>query len=591
MASNQFEEKEVVVFSQMDGMDTQADRHDLEITKAAWMENLQPISSNRLLVVPGVATPLTTISTETIVKKYYFNFGNTADYVIEFCASGAAYATTNPGGVTTQFAPPGTFSTTPDCTQLGTQRILIADSIAGYCTWDTVVFVKYGGVSPNITVTAGGSGYTNPTATISGGSGSGAAASVQSTGGVITGVTLTAAGTGYVAGDSLTISFGGGGMGATATVHVWPNLTNNPTTLAVFQGRVWLAYKNIITYTGTGSSYGGVGYDDFIAGDASGSFTINEADLVHSVTALRAYNNYLFIFGDNSVRQIGNISVSGSTTSFTVVVLSSDQGTVFRDSIVSYDRIVLFANYVGVFAVYGASVTKVSDEMDGIFKLIDFTQLPCSAVANINNIHCFLLLVKYQDPTGSRSIMLSYMNKKWFIISQGNNVTFITTGIVNSTTETFATSGHDVTPILSQATSAVNIKLSTSLTSQGKPFIGKRTIRYAISQSISSANNLTLTFESERTSDAEAYSASSGIQFVNNSGNAINFIGADGNPLIFFGTATFFYKTGNTRGISGNYIGATLTGTVTGYSFNNLMIEYGLTAAFTSTAVDFGVTT
>jgi hypothetical protein len=72
MASNQFEEKEVVVFSQMDGMDTQADRHDLEITKAAWMENLQPISSNRLLVVPGVSPPLTTISTETIFKKYYF---------------------------------------------------------------------------------------------------------------------------------------------------------------------------------------------------------------------------------------------------------------------------------------------------------------------------------------------------------------------------------------------------------------------------------------------------------------------------------------------------------------------------------------
>jgi len=73
-----------------------------------------------------------------------------------------------------KFAPAGTFSATgPDMTVLTAQRLLMADSVAGYCTYDGKAFVKSGGVSGNFQVTAGGSNYTSgATAAISGGSGS-----------------------------------------------------------------------------------------------------------------------------------------------------------------------------------------------------------------------------------------------------------------------------------------------------------------------------------------------------------------------------------------------------------------------------------
>lgn len=580
--SQQVEDKDIIVFSKFEGMNTQSDRHDLMEEKAAWMENLQPIGPNNLLVVPAPANALATLA-HVITREYYFNAANT-DYEINILSDGSAVAVINPGGTTVNIAPASTFSLSPDITQWNTERILIADPTAGYCTWDGTVFVKSGGLSPNIQVTAGGSGYTSPTVTVAGGAGAGATFTATQVGGVVTKITLTNAGTGYLPGDTVTLTVhdGGPGTGATATAHVWPTLVVPPTTLAVFQGRVWLAAGNIGTYTGTGADYNGVGYDDFLAADAAGSFTIQDPDLVHSITALRSLNNYLFIVGDASVKQIGNISVTGTTTSFTIVTLSSDQGTLFRDTVVSFNRLVLFANTVGVYAVFGTSVEKISDDMDGIFRLVDFTQLPTAAVNDINNIHCFLLLVKYNDPIqGARSLILAFMNKKWFVMSQGAALKLINTANVKGKTLTFGTSGTDVTQILSDATKDIAIRLSTSLTSHGKPFVSKNMIRYAVVQSANNQNTLSIMLESERAAETDNYSIeTSALQFINNSNQNITFIGAGGNPINFVASSVFQYQASNTHGVPGVYLGATLTGSVSNFRLNSIMIEYKDTAVF-----------
>lgn len=596
--SQKFQGKDIIVFNEFEGMSTQSERQDLPEKKAAWMENLQPIAANNLVCTPAAAAALADLAGqgETIAKMYYFNFGQTTDYIICFCISGAGYKVSNPGGTIVKFANAGTFSTTPDVTQWGTQRILIADSMSGYYTYDGTVAVGAGGISPNIEVTNGGSGYSSgATVAISGGSGSGATATATVVGGVVTAIVLTNPGSGYLAGDSITVTISAvsGGSGATATGHIWPILTVNATTLAVFSGRVWLAHDNVLTWTGTGASYGGVGYDDFIAGDASGSTTIQDPDLVHTITALRALNNYLFIFGDGSVKQIGNISVSGSSTNFTTVTLSSDQGTIFRDSIVSYNRLVLFANTVGVFAVFGSSVEKISDDMDGIFRNIDFTQLPCACVEDINNIHCYLLLVKYKDPAnGTRSIILSFMNKKWFVISQGDSLKYIVNGIIDSVYNTFGTSTSDITPLLKDANTSVKIKLSTSLTSHESPFLAKRTYRYAVAQNVGASSTMSLLIESERTSNQNInYNISNVLNFVNNTVGALQFVNGGGGNLNFITNAAgFHYQHGNTEGQGGIYLGMTLTGTVTQFTLSAMILEFGEGAPFGTEQVAIGAT-
>src|SRR5581483_7440040 len=141
---------------------------------------------------------------EIVTKKFYANYGG-VDYVVEFCQSGAAYQVNLSNGAQVKFALAGTF-TNPDMTQWQSSRILIADPTAGYSTWDGTVFVKPGGLSPNFTITAGGSGYSSgATVGFSGGSGSGAAGTVTVVGGVVTGIVLTNAGSGYHAGDTITV--------------------------------------------------------------------------------------------------------------------------------------------------------------------------------------------------------------------------------------------------------------------------------------------------------------------------------------------------------------------------------------------------
>jgi hypothetical protein len=397
----------------------------------------------------------------------------------------------------------------------------------------------------SITVTNGGGGYTSaPTVSFSGGgSGSGASAAAVIGGTSVTGFTLTSPGAGYLASDVLSVSFsGGGGTGAAGVAHVWPFVTAG-TTLAVFAGRVWLGSTRLLQWTGTG------GPDDFNAANASGSLQIGDADLQHSITALRNYNNYLFIMGDQSVKQIGSISVTGSATLFTILTLSSDQGTIYPLSCGSYNRVFMFANTNGVYAVLGSSVQKISDDMDGIFKLIDFSQQPQAVVIDINNIHNIAWLVRYKDPLAStRSILLTFTGKKWFVISQGNSlVTAIATStLASGIVTTYSSSGPDLTPMFGNATRPVTFKIQTALTHHGNAVQRKKITHagFAVTGP-SGGGSLTVSVDTDNGSQVYTPSIVSGFQFLGFS--------ADG---------------------SGEYIGLTITGTLAGFTFTNVASDY-----------------
>lgn len=448
----------------------------------------------------------------------------------------------------------------------GVSTVNIVTAGTGYTSAPTISFTISGGVvvhTPtatctvgngavlSITVTSGGGGYTSaPTVTLSGGSGSGATAAAVIGGSGVATLTLTSPGSGYLASDTLTVGFsGGGGTGATASAHVWPFVTAG-TTLAVFQGRVWLGGARLLQWTGTG------GFDDFSAADASGATTIGDADLTHAITALRNYNNYLFIMGDQSVKQIGNISLNaaGNETLFTILTLSSDQGTIYPRSCGSFNRVFMFANTNGIYAVFGSSVQKISDDLDGIFKLIDFTQPPQFAIADFNNIHNAIWLVRYKDPLASeRSILITFNGKKWFVTSQGNNLVAVTTAstLASGMNLTFSSSGSDITQILSNPSVPVAFTARTALSHHGNAVQRKKTIRggWAITGGASSSSTITV----ELDSDEATQSASQSI------------------------IATFLaYLFGNNPGnVSGRYLGATVSGTQpAGFTLTNIVIEF-----------------
>ena len=417
----------------------------------------------------------------------------------------------------------------------------------GYSQCQATCTVSNGSVL-YITVTSGGGSYTSaPSVSLSGGGGSGATAAAVIGGSGVTSVVLTNPGSGYLPSDTLTVGFsGGGGSSAAASAHIWPFTSVAGTTLAVFGGRVWLGGGRVLQYTGT------AGYDDFSLSNASGQLTISDADLVHGITALRNANNYLYILGDQSIKQIGNITVSGSSTLFTILTLSSDQGTIYPRSCGSFNRVFMFANTNGIYAVFGSSVQKISDDLDGIFKLIDFSQSPQAAIADFNNIHNITWLVRYKDPLAStRSILLTFNGKKWFVCSQGDSLKAITTAstLASGKNMTYASSGQDITQIFGSITTPVNFTLRTALSHHGNAVQRKRTQRAGWAITGGSVLNITVEVDSDEGSQSATQSVVAAFLarlFANNPAN-----------------------------VSGRYLGATVSGAApVGFTLTNVAIEY-----------------
>jgi len=573
--SSQVGNSKFILFQQFEKMNTKVARQNLSEKEVAWMENLQPIAANDFQTVPGAATALTTVGGKTVSRQFQANYNNN-DYDIFFATDGSATQINALTGAQVTIAGPGTFSAKPDMVLFASKRILIMDATGGYATWDGTLFVKSGGISPNINITNGGSGYGAPPAVSftggAGGNAGGATATAVLSGGSIVAVNVTNAGTGNAAGAAITVVFTGANTTpATATVVVWPQVTG--TTITVFAGRVWWANGRILNFTGTGASTGQT-FDDINPADAAGSTTITDADLVHSITGLRALNNFLYIFGDQSIKQIGSITVSSSITLFTILTLSSDVGTSFLMSIQSYNRIVLMANKQGVYGIFGATVQKISDDLDGILQNTDFSLEPSAALNDLSNIHCYLLLLKYIDPTlGTRSIIVVFQQNKWFVVSQGALLSICSVPLASTTqVETFGSSGGDVTQLLANKAVAVPILLITSLTPHGNLVTAKKAVTSGIAVTTQTAQNLTMSLDTENGSNAYIFVAASLITWVNNFGQVVQFLNAvPGNFNFVTGGFKFPYQ--DTEGY-GKFIGNTVQGSVLGLSINAIANEY-----------------
>jgi len=577
---SQIGNSQFVIFDAFEKMNTKVARQNLPANQSSWMENLQPIAANDLQAVPGAAASIATLAGKTVAREFPANIG-AVDYVIQFNTDGSCIAVNANTGAQTTVAAAATFSTTPDMTVFGSQRILIMDPTKGYATWDGTLFVGSGGISPKIVVTNGGSGYSAaPAVSFTGGAGgnAGGATATAVMGGsgsaqFVASVTLTNPGTGNAAGAAITVVFTGANTTpATATVVVWPQVKGN--TIDVFAGRVWWASANssgqfrVLNFTGT------AGFDDTNPANAAGSTTIADRDLVHGITAIRAMNNFLYIFGDQSIKQIGSITVSSSITLFTIITLASDIGTSFLMTIQSYNRLVLFANKQGVYGVFGATVQKISDDLDGIFQLTDFSQPPSSALNDLNNIHCYVMLLKYLDPVvGSRSILVIYQQNKWFVVSQGSLLAICSVALASTTqVETFGSSGSDVTQLLQNKAVSVPVKLITSLTPNGNIVTAKKLIRSGIAVTTQTAQFLTMTVDTENGSNSYQFSAASIVNWVNNLGQIVQF---QNNSLqnVNFITGGFRFPKTSTEGY-GKFIGNTVTGTVMNLAINAIVNEY-----------------
>ena len=429
----------------------------------------------------------------------------------------------------------------------------------------------------SLSVQNGGSGYTNAaniTISISGGGGSGATAKAITQGNAIVQVIMTNQGSGYTNSSNVTVTVsGGGGSGAKLTPIV--NSTQN-VSIATFSGRVWIAQGRTIFYSAAGS------YSDFTSVSA-GSVTLTDSTLHGNIQYLLSANNFLYIFGDDSINVFSDVIVqTNGTTVFTNTNVSASVGSKRPNAIFPYFRSVLFLNDYGVYALVGSTTSKISDQLDGIFPYIDFNSPIYAGQVLLNNILCAAFNFKYTGTAGntssSRYIQAVFFEKKWFLTSQGNNLASITSVPVGGKVTLFGTSGTNLYKLYSDTTSNISSYIQTALLPMQDPIRTKQALKFGVEATLTAGGQVNVTVDSE-TNSSPTYALQNTDGWTNNAGQVIPWINNSSVVISWIFTAGYYlYKSDAQQW--GKYLGLTMTSTSPNFIYNTFEFEHELRVRF-----------
>jgi hypothetical protein len=469
--------------------------------------------------------------------------------------------------------------------------VTLLEAGSGYTSSPTVTFNGGGGSGANavasvttfaqgtvsILVTNGGTGYTsNPNVTVSGGGGTNAAGQAIVSGNILTQVIMTNNGTGYTNSSNITVSISGGG-GSNATAKAIINTETN-SGIQSFSGRVWISSGRTVYYSAAGS------YSDFVTVSA-GTVVLTDATLHGNIIQLLSANNFLYIFGDDSINVFSDVRVTtAGTTLFTNTNVSASVGTKLAYAIFPYFRSVLFMNEYGVYALVGSTTSKISDSLDGIFTNVDFvTGSTTGGQVLLNNILCAAFNFRYTGGLGTSSsnryIQAIFFEKKWFFTSAGNNLKFVTSVPVSGKITLYGTDGTSCIKMYANTTASINSYVQTSLNPMKDPIRTKQALKVGVEATLTNSSIITVSVDSETGSSPSVElgqtvtwinNFSAPIPWINNSSTVINWTtGSTGYTL---------YKTDAKQ--YGKYLGMTVTSTNAGVVYNGFEYEHELRVRF-----------
>ena len=443
-----------------------------------------------------------------------------------------------------------------------------ASAVAAYTTFAT------GTVTVN--VISGGAGYTNAsniTVSITGGGGSGAVGNAVISGNVVTQVVMTNPGSGYTNTANLVVSISGGGATNNAVLQGIVNTTQN-VAIATFSGRTWIAAGRTIYYSAAGS------YSDFTSVSA-GSITLTDSTLHGNIQQLLSANNFLYIFGDDSINVFSDVRVTTSgTTIFTNTNVSASVGSKRPNAIFPYFRSVLFMNDYGMYALVGSTTSKLSDSLDGMFPNIDFASPIYAGQVLINNILCAAFNFRYYDAVFTQSyryIQAVFFEKKWFLTSQNDSLAYITSVPVGGKVTLYGVSGQNLYQLYSNSTATITSRIQTALMPMGDPIRTKQALKFAIEATNSNVVALNATVDSEIGS-SPVYPLSSAIIWQNNSFVTIPWTNYLGSTISWDSVGYELYKSDASQ--YGKYLGLTVTSNSAGFVYNGFEFEHELRVRF-----------
>ena len=423
-------------------------------------------------------------------------------------------------------------------------------------------------------VVNGGSGYTNGTTpvTFSGGGGTGAAATAIIRNNAVSVVVMTNYGANYTNNSNITATISAGGSGA----NLVPVINNDPNVgVSSFSGRVWVAFGRTVAYSAAGS------YSDFTSVSA-GTIVLTDGTLHGNIQQLLAANNFLYVFGDDSINVFSDVRVTTSgTTLFTNTNVSASVGSKRPQAIFPYFRSVLFMNDYGVYALVGSTTSKLSDSLDGMFANIDFASPIYAGQVLINNILCAAFNFRYYDAIftgGYRYIQAVFFDKRWFLTSQGDSMKYITSVPFNGKISLYGTIGNTLYKLYNSTSNAITSRVQTALLPLTDPIRTKQALKFGIEATLSNGAVLSVTVDSENGS-SPAYTLQNFVIWTNNAGATISWTNNSSTVISWLGgTGYTLYKSDAMQW--GKYLGLTQTSNSAGFVVNTYEFEHELRVRF-----------
>jgi hypothetical protein len=543
----------------------------------AWLENAQPIGFGNVKIVNAPDTQAGVTFANTVSYMAAANINNT-EFQFAFQEDGSAQYVNIENNTLGNLAAANTFSNSNvQIVQWKNERILIIDPNNGYKTWDGTNLVDIGSVG-TVTINDGGSNYTNVTVTFSAPDQTGG---VQATGEAVTlgntivQILVTEAGTGYTAAPTITIT-DPGGSNANVTCTLF---SQSGTGIATFSGRTWISEERTVYYTAADT------YNDFI-NVSSGFITLTDSTLRTNIATIIAANNFLYIFGEDSINVFSDVRVNSVTgeTLFTNTNVSASIGSGFKYAIFPYFRSMLFLNRYGVYALVGATTTKISDSIDDIFTDIDFTKPITAGQVLINNILCAAWTFTYNDAGTPRKVQLVFFDRKWFITSQGDNITFTASATLDGNILMYGTTGTDFVKFYSNSTTGIDWELETALWPMGDPIRDKQALKVGIEATLGTGFASLQAFIDSENQQSPAIDFSNTIFWTNNSNTVIPWINNSNIQIGWTGqggsvTSGYFLYKSDAK-MYGKYLGLTVTGNTTPFTINGFQLEHELRARF-----------
>ena len=392
-------------------------------------------------------------------------------------------------------------------------------------------------------------------------------------------VVVTNPGSGYTSAPTATATGTGTGTSLIVNLNVAPPGGSSVTT---YSGRVWVSNNRTISFSAPNS------YNDFSTGTAGGSFVMVDETLDNSIVALRSANNFLYIVGDASVNVIadvtviagGTVSAPTATTVFSNTNISASIGTNYENSIIAYYRALWFANQFGVYALYGTTTQKMSDDLDGLFSLLldsEGAQNEITAgTVLINNILCLCFLSQYADPVlGTRALLMVYFNKKWFLVSQITGLVNIDTAIINGAPVLYGTDGTNLYTLCSTAANTLKQTIITKLWDMGDPLIDKQALKFGLeATNIVNPTKITGTIDTELTNGGYPITLNNQnyTTWVNNAGYTVQW--SNNTSAIVTWVASGYAFMSLDVETTGRYLGVSLYGTNVGTIFEGMHLQF-----------------